>query len=230
MIKTESIKEIAAAMAKAQGVVKKATKNRTNPHFKSKFADLESVWDACREALTKNGLSVVQSLGSSTDGKPQLTTILMHTSGEFIENSVLLPVLRVGAQDIGSALTYMKRYSLAALIGIADSEDDDGEAAMERPKPMSQEMRETRAAQVKDPGLYFPKFGKYAGRPLDSIRGQDQLKELYDYVEHIRDEAKKKNKPIKGDVAEFIDFATKYLDANVDRPAALEVIDGRQDK
>lgn len=140
MNKSESIKELAAAMAKAQGEIGKAHKNSKNPHFRSTYANLESVWDACREQLSNNNLSVLQTVGT-VDNKPMLTTMLLHSSGEFIQNTVALPTTKPGPQEIGSCLTYMKRYCLAALVGVADS-DDDGEAAENRHQENAQKQPE----------------------------------------------------------------------------------------
>lgn len=126
---SNSIKELSVAINKAQSELKKAKKESKNPHFRSTYADLESVWDACREALNKNGLSVVQTVGAlASDGRPTLTTMLLHTSGEYVYDTAILPTVKAGPQDLGSCLTYMKRYGLAALVGVCDS-DDDAEAA-----------------------------------------------------------------------------------------------------
>ena len=117
------INELAAALAKAQGVMENATMNRVNPHFKSKYADLASVWDAVRKPLSENGLAVVQII---TDGK--LVTLLMHTSGQWVQSEYPLPPA-ARPQEMGSALTYARRYSLSAITGIAADEDDDANAA-----------------------------------------------------------------------------------------------------
>jgi len=140
MQKSESIKELAVAMAKAQGEIGKAHKNSKNPHFRSTYANLESVWDACREQLSSNNLSVIQTVGV-IENKPTLTTMLLHSSGEFIQNTVVLPTTKPGPQEIGSCLTYMKRYCLAAIVGVSDS-DDDGEAAENRPQEKEQKQPE----------------------------------------------------------------------------------------
>lgn len=125
---SESIKELATALAKAQGVMEGAKKDSLNPHFKNKYADLESVWDAARKPLTDNGLSVVQiPLGMSDRGHLQVHSVLMHVSGEYIGGTIEIPA-KMDAQGIGSAITYARRYALAALVGIAP-EDDDGNGA-----------------------------------------------------------------------------------------------------
>jgi hypothetical protein len=132
MHKSDSIAKLAAALAKAQGAIGGAAKDSSNPHFGSKYADLASIVDACRAALAANELSVVQS--PSTDANlVRMTTLLLHSSGEWIESDPLQVQARDAApQAVGSCLTYLRRYQLAALVGIAP-EDDDAEAGEGRP-------------------------------------------------------------------------------------------------
>ncbi len=125
--------EIAKAMLEVQKAIKPALKGAENPFFKSKYATLESVWDACRGALQANGISVIQG-GAVVDGKPCMKTILLHESGESIESIYLMAPAKDDPQAMGSAITYMRRYSLASMVGVVTT-DDDGEAAMERQGP-----------------------------------------------------------------------------------------------
>jgi len=120
---SEQISELAAALAAAQGMMENAIMNRINPHFKSKYADLAAIFDAARKPLSANGLAIVQTI---SDGV--LHTRLLHTSGQWIASEHPLP-MSGRPQEIGSALTYARRYSLSALIGIAADEDDDANAA-----------------------------------------------------------------------------------------------------
>lgn len=122
------MKELATALAKAQAEIKTALKDSKNPHFKSSYADLTSVWDACRQALTANGLSVIQKTDFS-EGEVWLETILLHASGEQIAGRYPLRPQQQTPQGFGSALTYARRYSLAAMVGVVADEDDDGNAA-----------------------------------------------------------------------------------------------------
>ena len=129
MNKSESIKELATALAKAQGQIKGAVKDSANPFFKSKYADLASVVEAIRNAFAANGLSYIQSVEPSDKDEVRVETTILHSSGEWIGCGVLaLPVSKVDAQGYGSALTYARRYSLSAATGVAP-EDDDGNAA-----------------------------------------------------------------------------------------------------
>jgi hypothetical protein len=124
---SENINELLSALAKAQGKIQPASKDKSNPFFKSKYADLSSVWDACRDSLSENGLSVIQLPQTKEEGL-FLTSILGHSSGQWIKSELLIPLSKNDPQTIGSALTYFRRYSLSALVGVAP-EDDDGEKA-----------------------------------------------------------------------------------------------------
>jgi len=130
MNRSEQINELATALAKAQSVIKGAMKDSDNPFFKSTYADLTSVWEACRKPLTDNGLSVTQLLGESDSGVV-IETVLLHSSGQWISSSYSMPVVKQTPQDYGSAITYARRYALAAIVGVAP-EDDDGNRASGR--------------------------------------------------------------------------------------------------
>lgn len=126
-MQSENINELVTALAKAQGQMRGAVKDSTNPHFKSRYADLASVWEACREPLCENGLAVIQTMGMEGD-KQALVTTLGHSSGQWIRSTVVLPLQKGTPQDLGSCITYCRRYALAAMVGIFQ-EDDDGERA-----------------------------------------------------------------------------------------------------
>lgn len=121
------LNHLAEALAKAQGEMENAIKGNTNPHFKSKYADLGSIWDAIRGPLSKHGLSVIQLPDMDDGGVIRVSTMLVHSSGQFIEASYALPAMKNDAQGYGSAITYMKRYALTGM-GVAP-EDDDGNGA-----------------------------------------------------------------------------------------------------
>ena len=127
MTTSEQINEIATALAKAQGEMEGAKKDSTNPFFKSNYADLAAVRLACMGPLTKYEISVVQS--PSTEGSVvSVKTMLLHSSGQWIRGIVSCTAKDDSAQSIGSATTYLRRYSLQSFAGVA-AEDDDGEAA-----------------------------------------------------------------------------------------------------
>ena len=129
MQKSEQIDKLAIALVAVQKAITPAIKDSNNPFFKSKYADLTSVWDACADLLAANGLSVVQVGEPSPEkGVAALTTVLMHTSGQWISGTMEAPLTKMDAQAEGSCITYLRRYGLAAMIGIR-TEDDDASAA-----------------------------------------------------------------------------------------------------
>lgn len=125
-----SVAALAAALAKAQGVIEGAKKDTEGQvgTAKKKYADLASVWAACKAALTANGLAVVQVPAATADAAG-VDTLLCHASGEWVAGTLLLPVQRRDAQGMGSAITYARRYALMAFVGVAP-EDDDADAAV----------------------------------------------------------------------------------------------------
>ena len=154
MNKSENIGQLAAALAKAQRVMGGASKDASNPFFKSHYSTLASVIDAIREPLTSNGLSFVQLTQPSEKNEVVIETVLMHESGEWISAITSLPVAKADAQGYGSAITYGKRYGIQALTG-CPSEDDDGNAATHQAapapkpvpaKPMPAKVKEAAAA------------------------------------------------------------------------------------
>ncbi len=150
MNSSPEIKDLAAAMAKFQAELKPAIKGNTNPYFKSRYADLQACWDCCREALVKNGLSVVQGSRESNGEIVTVDTRLMHASGQWIESSLTMKPAKADPQGVGSAVTYARRYALSAILGIVADEDDDGNAAThnEPKKALSVAEKATGAAKV----------------------------------------------------------------------------------
>jgi hypothetical protein len=134
-MKSEHIGELAKALSQAQSKIEGARIDSDNPFFKSKYATLHSVWKACKDALSTNGLAVCQTIEYLANGNPVLSTTLMHTSGQWVKS--LHPILtqKTDPQSFGSAMTYARRYSLAAICGCTpEGDDDDAESAMDRKK------------------------------------------------------------------------------------------------
>ena len=129
---SEMINELATALSKCQGEITPAIKDSNNPFFKSKYADLNAVWSVCREPLSKHGLAVIQTMDKDEAGALVLLTTLVHSSGQWIRSKTPIPLLKSDPQAMGSSITYMRRYSLSAIVGISTDEDDDGEKAMNR--------------------------------------------------------------------------------------------------
>lgn len=147
MNQSEQINELAGALAKAQGAMSNASKNRVNPHFKSNYADLAAVLDAIREPLAANGLSFTQTMGFNATGNFILRTMLLHSSGQFITTEYPLPSAG-RPQEMGASQTYARRYSLAAIVGVAQ-EDDDGNSAIEH-KPEAAPVARIGAKELED--------------------------------------------------------------------------------
>ena len=129
-MKSESIAALAAALSKAQADITGALKDSSNPFYKSRYADLASCWDACRKQLAANGLCVIQTTGM-TDAGLMLITTLAHSSGEWIVGHLPVAAKDSSPQAQGSGITYARRYALAAIVGLAQI-DDDAEAAQAR--------------------------------------------------------------------------------------------------
>ena len=130
MDKSSSIKELAAALTLAQADMKPVPMNSVNPFLKNRFADLGAMIEASRPILAKNALSLCQFPVTTGHGEVGITTILMHASGEWMENTVSLPVEiekgKSSAQVAGSIITYLRRYSWASVLGLYADEDTDG--------------------------------------------------------------------------------------------------------
>lgn len=140
MNRSEQINELAAALAKAQGQMRPASKNTVNPHFRNRYADLASVVDALREPLSANGLSYTQLVGHA-EGSVLVETVLMHSSGQWLSSELALRPAKADAQGVASAITYGRRYSLQAIAGLASDDDDDGNDAVGhgRTQPVARE-------------------------------------------------------------------------------------------
>lgn len=210
LLQSTEIGQLAEALAKAQKAIKPAVKDAKNPFFKASYADLFSIWEACREALGNNGLSVIQIPQNNEKGITVIT-LLAHSSGEWIRGELTLIPTKADAQGVGSVITYARRYALAAMVGVAP-EEDDAESAMDRgntkpgnkPKPSpkktnnSGNFSETTdlqakirkyAARVKKLNPMFGDSwlinlcGKYGGSQVEEIDDVGSLKELLETVE-----------------------------------------------
>lgn len=158
-MQSESIKELATALAKVQANIKPVKKDKTakiptksGGSYTYHYADLSSVWDACRELLTSNGLSVVQMPEAANGGSDiYLSTILMHSSGEWLSSMLLLRPTDTTPQALGSAITYARRYALAAMVGIVADEHDDGNAASQPAQQRAAQAQPTNGNLASEP-------------------------------------------------------------------------------
>lgn len=166
MEKSDTINELAAALAKAQAAIQPALKDATNVGFKkpdgkpSKYADLAAVWEACRAPLSANGLSVIQLPADADVGRVALTSMLLHASGQYISSTVSMKLMQDTPHGAGSALTYLRRYALAALVGVVADEDDDGNAG----SGLHTNGTSSYAAPVRQPAPIATKPTQSAGR------------------------------------------------------------------
>lgn len=136
MDKSESIVEISKAMAEFQKEVKQPFKDADNPFFKSKYVPLESVVEAITDIAPKHGISFMQWPRNDESGQVGVSTLVTHTSGEFIEfDPVFMKAEKQTPQGYGAAITYIKRYSLSAIFGITSDKDDDGNSASNNTPP-----------------------------------------------------------------------------------------------
>lgn len=211
---SESIAALAKALAAAQAELEPAAKNAENPHLRNRYADIAAVFEAIRKILPKHGLAVSQMV-LPTEGKAHVRTLLMHESGEWIAGECLLPPDRAGGpQGMGSAITYARRYSLSALLGIVSEEDDDGERAQGRPPRAQQRAARTASspapathADTSDTGMtktqsnalmayltkrhgqnreaYLAELSDFFGRTITSSRELSRA-EVSDFLEAVR--------------------------------------------
>jgi len=174
------LSELYTALAKAQSEMEVAELNGENPYFKSRYADLSSVVMASRPHLTKNGLSVIQQIIPTSDGQNILHTRLCHASGQWVESRMRVVPPKNDIQTLGSYLTYLRRYTYAAIVGcVTGDEDDDGEVAM----------ADTRATKVKGTEVsrkYDPKQQSYETITKEQIEELEyELQDYHDLAEEI---------------------------------------------
>lgn len=159
---------LAKAFVAMQGEMRGASVDSTNPHFRSKYADLSAVWDACRPVLAKYKLGVIQAPVDVEGGRVGMKTIILHESGEMLELPIYsTQITKHDPQGVGSAVTYMRRYSLKSALGISDGEeDDDGNAASSQSNtpPPRAGMPPDRASSIicpncQKPAIIKSKFG-----------------------------------------------------------------------
>ena len=174
---SDSIAKISGALVKAQKAITFASKDAINPHLKSKYADLPSVIDAVKVALNDAEIMFMQTAGAMVEMHLQLTTRLIHSSGEWIEDTITMPLVKQDPQSYGSALTYARRYSLAAITGLYQDDDDgyaaSNHAAATKAKPVLPQARFEKAIEQ-------VKLGKFSADKLvsDYALTEDQLAAL----------------------------------------------------
>lgn len=149
---SDDISALAKALSSAQSEIRYASKGSVNPHFKSRYADLSEVWDACRAALANNKLSITQTTDCSADDM-YLVTTLMHESGQWIRGVYPVRPVKMDPQGYGSAITYARRYALSAMVGVVADDDDDGNGASRNRPSVRQVQPSVQHAAKDDPRL-----------------------------------------------------------------------------
>lgn len=185
MNQSPTIGALAAALSKAQTSFTPAVKDAANPFYKSKYLTLAGALDAVRAALGANGLALVQAVDATGD-KLTLNTTLLHSSGEWIGSSYPINPVKNDPQGIGSAVSYGRRYSLMALLGIA-AEDDDGEAAHGRTAKVDITTGEVKKAQPKWTDEQRTEIGTWNAAIIQGVENGEalvnKLRNDYKYVE-----------------------------------------------
>lgn len=201
-LQSDDISELVKALSKTQEQIKNPKRERDNPFLHYKYADLADVWDSCRKPLSANGLAVVQTTVPNTmipglpDGTVVVVTTLFHTSGQWIRSILPIKPIKNDPQAIGSAITYARRYSLSAIIGIAsESEDDDAEEAMGREKAKERtkdapkkkkQNKDTESCTTKQIAFFHKLLKELEMYGVDPQKRKENIKAMWK-VEHIND-------------------------------------------
>lgn len=176
---SQTLSEIAPALLAAQQQIANVVRGGVNPHFKSKYATLDSVLDVCKSALNANEISFLQGAKEGTGDTVTLTTRLLHKSGEWIESDVTMRPVKADPQGVGSCITYARRYSLSAMCGVASEEDDDANAASEKPEKARNGSRETTAKTDKKHDAALEAFRDAWGKMPDEKRNSISSVAIY---------------------------------------------------
>lgn len=178
MEKSLTIAELAKALLGFQAEVKTIGYDAKNPFFKSSYATLTQLVTMSKEALVHHGLAVSQL----TEGEGGITTILMHTSGEYICSTLTLKAVKDDPQGHGSAITYARRYGYASILGLVSDEDDDGNASTMPEKTFSKSQGQTIEQKANTSTIKDPKDIQF--NPSDNLKiTTEQGKALVKYLE-----------------------------------------------
>lgn len=215
MNKSETIAELAAALAEAQGEMENASKNSQNPHLKNRYADLAEILNTIRPCLSKHGLSFSQH-PSFIDGMVHVETVLLHKSGEWMSSTISTPVQKADPQGVGSATTYARRYSLAAIVGLSQ-EDDDGHAASNgKPNGAKQQPKPTTPAAPPTPQMMTDAQRKALMSLYSDCPREERLQDANEIL--------KAAKPDMADITSFSQLTVKMAAYLIDE---LQKLQGR---
>lgn len=207
-MKSESLKELGAALAKAQAEMTGAKKDSNNPFYKSKYADLSVVWETIRAPLTKQGLCIIQTTDLIEKGMI-LKTILLHASGEWISSIYPIEPVKRDPQGYGSAITYARRYALMAIVGVAP-EDDDGNAASAKHRVIIDQQPGPQDG-IHHEHEYFIPYGPLAKMTIAKAHANPEaIKKLDNFLQEIVDKSEQLKKPIPDWGRELIEQVDLY--------------------
>jgi hypothetical protein len=223
MDRSESIAELAQALCKVQKTELFALTDKKNPFFKSKYADLSSVWDAIRLPLTSNGLAITQTTTSGNPDGVTIETTLMHTSGEYVSGSLYIKPEKNTPQGLGSAITYGRRYALMGIVGIAP-EDDDGERAMARKRENKKEASKTTIQEPDVPNTVVKKHDNKGTETVEEFIARKKMSkdEIVEFNDYLVESAKllgmdiktlKRNAEAADDLEDMLESVVKRRDA-----------------
>jgi len=229
MERSDTIAELTKALSKMQGALKSVPKDSTNPFFKMRYASLDAIWDIVRKPLTDNSLCLVRTPKEDYKGKLYLETLLLHSSGEWIKAELPLNAKANDPQSIGSAITYARRYSLSAMLGISADEDDDAEAATDK-KPADKPAPKTPPKEPETKGHWCPvhkvnffmkgKMKAYA-HPIKGDDGKDTGEWCHEHKPEpgqmkVEDMQAAREEP-PPEISKQFSFEAEYTQANIDR-------------
>ena len=232
LYQSEQINELAAAIVKAQLGLTPAIKDHVNPFFKSKYADLPSVWEAAA-SFRENGIAITQSPMDAPDEYIVLDTQLSHISGQWMRSRLKIRVAKNDPQGYGSALTYARRYALGCMTGIVTEEDDDGNAASHaQPKAQaytaSKQVAQAKINELREEGP----ARQEEGDGLEQLLGKSQLARMQPAPDAAAPftwrMGKHKGKPITEIPLDYLTWACTNMTAEDHRMAALAEIDRLQ--
>lgn len=188
---------IAAALVAVQPELRAIGKDSINPHFRNRYASLDTIIETVRPILAAHGLAVTQSSEPMMDGKAlSVRSLLLHESGEWLDAKAFVPLTKLDAQGAGGALTYGRRYSLAALLCLATDEDDDGQAASRPAKRAAKSHDESPPppAAVSAPSKWM---GAPADRPMPfgNTKGKPLGEHTTEHLTKIKQWCQQKNDP-----------------------------------
>lgn len=206
MIVTDDRKELFKALAAAQGEFTTVEKNSVNPHFKSKFAPLDSIIEMIRPILPKHGLSVMQHCDIPESGKGIIIeTVIAHESGQYVSSRLFMPVSKEDPQGYGSSVTYGRRYSLGAALGIVSDEDVDGNQSEQGAQQRQQ--RQPRQQQQTPPQQQQQNQQQITKEPAT----QEQIAKIHDLMSALMDRDGGTEAAILKTISHFVQNDKEYF-------------------